>query len=440
MDDRNYSGQTPLHSAVEAGAIDVVRLYVEEGADRSAQDNGGRTPLHLAAEKDNNQEMIRLLLWNGAAGVNFQDAEGRTALHLAARKEDNEQAIELLLENGADVRLQDTEGRTALHLASQTENHTKAVQMLLENYASIRLNDPEELLGLHLPLPKKDNEMAIKLLLKHGADIYTCDNTGSPAFPHAEVQLRRAVRSNNQEMVKLLLDRGADGVKGEPSFGQKSLEFAVIGGYFRCRRVICWLAQNDVNLNTANGHKVLVDVMMYGLQGDWESTISKADLSVEIDGKTILYWVVESDHVRLDRVDILLNQGARIDARYMDKTLLSVAAEKKHWDVVKKLVERGADVDVLVGGRTLLTWLLEHYLELPYHEKQQQKDLVEMVLDQNGEYAYVSKTDEEGKTALGHALDARLEDIAVRILGKYPLEEVCDFLHGISRGLSYHTQ
>lgn len=158
MNDRNTIGQTPLHSAVEAGATDVVRLYVEKGADASAQDNDGRTPLHLAAEKDNNQDMIRLLLRNGAAGVNFQDAEGRTALHLAARKEDNEKAIELLL--------------------------------------------------------------------KHGADIYTCDQTGSPAFPHAEVQLESAVRRNNQEMVQLLLDRGVDGVKGEPSFGQKSLGLA----------------------------------------------------------------------------------------------------------------------------------------------------------------------------------------------------------------------
>ncbi|KAH6988210.1 ankyrin repeat-containing domain protein [Ilyonectria sp. MPI-CAGE-AT-0026] len=440
MDDRNDSGQMPFHSAVEAGAIDVVRLYVEGGADRSAQDNGGRTPLHLAAEKDNNQDMIRLLLWNGAASVNFQDAEGRTALHLAARKEDNEQAIEMLLESGANVRLQDTEGRTALHLASQTENHKKAVQMLLENYAHIRLNDPEELLGLHLATPKKDNEVAIKLLLTHGADIYTCDNTVSPAFPHAEVQLRRAVRNNNQEMVKLLLDRGADGVKGEPSFGQKSLGFAATPGSIQSRQISCWLAQNDVNINTANGHKVLVDVMMWEFRDDWESMISKADLNIEVDGKTILYRLVESNHLWLDKVDILLDRGARIDARYMDKTLLSVAAEKKHWGMVKKLVERGADVDVLVGGRTLLTWLLEHYLEVGYHERQQQRDLVKMVLDQNGEYAYVSKADEEGKTALGHALDAGLVDIAVLILEKYELEEVCDFLYGISRGLSYHTQ
>ncbi|KAL6401792.1 ankyrin repeat protein [Ilyonectria robusta] len=424
MDDRNYSGQTPLHSAVEAGAIDVVRLYVEEGADRSAQDNGGRTPLHLAAEKDNNQDMIRR---TNRATPSCSEGRQRTGDRAATRERRRRPLARHRRKNRATSSFSD--GKP--HKGSPDATRKLRIHPL---------ERPRRTTGTTPAFTQERQRDGDQIAMKHGADIYTCDNTGSPAFPHAEVQLRRAVRSNNQEMVKLLLDRGADGVKGEPSFGQKSLEFAVIGGYFRCRRVICWLAQNDVYLNTANGHKVLVDVMMYGLQGDWESTISKADLSVEIDGKTILYWVVESDHVRLDRVDILLNQGARIDARYMDKTLLSVAAEKKHWDVVKKLVERGADVDVLVGGRTLLIWLLEHYLELPYHEKQQQKDLVEMVLDQNGEYAYVSKTDEEGKTALGHALDARLEDIAVRILEKYPLEEVCDFLYGISRGLSYHTQ
>lgn len=190
---------------------------------------------------------------------------------------------------------------------------------------------------------------------------------------------------------------------------------------------------------------------MHGLPGEWESMISKADLNVEVDGKTILYRVVESHDLRLDaidvllnrglrpdRVDVLLNRGARIDARYMDKTLLSVAAEKKHWGMVKKLVERGADIDILVEGRTLLIWLLEHYLELRYHQQKQQKDVVKMVLDRNGEYAYVSKTDEEDKTALGHALDAGLVEIADRILEKYPLVQVRDFLFRIRWGLRYH--
>ena len=49
MDNRNDHGQTPLHTTAERGSMEVVRLYIQIGADIMAQDKDGRTPLHLAA-------------------------------------------------------------------------------------------------------------------------------------------------------------------------------------------------------------------------------------------------------------------------------------------------------------------------------------------------------------------------------------------------------
>ena len=56
MNVRNRHEQTPLHTAAESGATEIVRLYIEMGADIMGQDNDGRTPLHLAAKNGHSQQ------------------------------------------------------------------------------------------------------------------------------------------------------------------------------------------------------------------------------------------------------------------------------------------------------------------------------------------------------------------------------------------------
>jgi len=42
-------GETPLHCAVRAGAIEIAELLIDWGADVNAQRRDGETPLHRAA-------------------------------------------------------------------------------------------------------------------------------------------------------------------------------------------------------------------------------------------------------------------------------------------------------------------------------------------------------------------------------------------------------
>ena len=62
---RDRKGQTLLHLAVGSMSPQMVTLLLNRGAAMSVQGHGGRTPLHLAAERGC-QKTIKLLIGLGA--------------------------------------------------------------------------------------------------------------------------------------------------------------------------------------------------------------------------------------------------------------------------------------------------------------------------------------------------------------------------------------
>jgi ankyrin repeat protein/HEAT repeat protein len=93
-------------------------LLRKAGASANAKDKDGRTPLHIATKKGQ-EEVARFLITKGA-NVNIKDKAGRTPLHVAvqyARKE----LAELLIAKGADILAKDKDGNTPLHLAAAPE-------------------------------------------------------------------------------------------------------------------------------------------------------------------------------------------------------------------------------------------------------------------------------------------------------------------------------
>jgi ankyrin repeat protein len=118
----------PIVSAATNGNVDLCKLLLSAGANpnESSSENGGRGPLHLAAELGH-LELCEMLLNNDAILVDEVDREGWTALHLVLYFHKNSYGVNtnelcaLLLTAGASIMKLNNNEDSAFSLA--VSNH-----------------------------------------------------------------------------------------------------------------------------------------------------------------------------------------------------------------------------------------------------------------------------------------------------------------------------
>jgi len=127
MNDRDAELRfTPLHHACYSGGGALVELLLSHGADVSARDKMGGTPLHIACAESYDQgpedkrEVVSHLITHGA-DVNAQDDNGTAPLHQACFHGEFHLA-HFLLDHGADGTLPDSTGETALDIIVENDN------------------------------------------------------------------------------------------------------------------------------------------------------------------------------------------------------------------------------------------------------------------------------------------------------------------------------
>ena len=167
-DDINHvdcTGNTPLNQAVIDGNIELIRFFLENGAnidyihsdehtalgmaiygknieiatlllERGANPNIGYPPLSRAAYQGNKELVLLLLKYK--ASIDLQDAKKRTALIYAAAF-GQEEVVEILLGRGADTTIRDKNNKTALDCA----RNDKIRQLLIDYDNSHKQNESD---------------------------------------------------------------------------------------------------------------------------------------------------------------------------------------------------------------------------------------------------------------------------------------------------------
>lgn len=110
-----YEKEESLQYALEKKRLDIAKILIEAGVNANLTSiTNQHTALHLAAQT-NNITMVQYLLTRSYVYSSPKDKNGWTPLHYAANLNNNNShlgTIKLLLEKGANVHAKNNEGRT----------------------------------------------------------------------------------------------------------------------------------------------------------------------------------------------------------------------------------------------------------------------------------------------------------------------------------------
>ena len=337
------AGQS-VFDAVQADDVATLQSLIAGGADVNAKNSDGDAPLHLAVTYGY-KDMADILLTHGA-DADALDQLNLTPLHRAAEFSCKDVA-ETLIAHHATVDAVNTWRVTPLHLAAwvggintggDMEGVTNIITLLITNKANLEaktVNGSTPFLLAANPLFGYGHEEIALYLLKQGAKWDVQDSDGNAAI-HA------AARLNQTNLLKALLDRGADvNLKGQygetPLFGSdESKETADI--------LIAHGA--NVSLRDVNGLTPLL-LAARGTNGAVQSLVQHgAEVNARnSDGGSALHEAAHSSDA--PTVSFLLDHKADVNAQdnHGDTPLHFAAA-----NATDSVQDTKAKIDLLVKG------------------------------------------------------------------------------------------
>jgi uncharacterized protein len=215
-----FRGQTGLMWAAAENHPDVIKLLIAHGADPKLRSSdrdttppklmagtpaapisrGGLTPMVFAARQGSIDSAKALL--DGGADINQGDADGNNPLLIAILNNHDELAM-MLIERGADVNAVNKDGRSPLFTAVDQHNVDWSDRPLVKETDRVSSLDVIKTLVEHKA--NVNIQLTAVSIIKKAAQDSPDRTLGIGATP-----FMRAARSGDVEVMKFLLDHGAD--------------------------------------------------------------------------------------------------------------------------------------------------------------------------------------------------------------------------------------
>jgi ankyrin repeat protein len=318
--------------------------------------------------------MFAIAVLLATAGVR---AAGSEALVADAAEKLDRAKIRALLKQRADVNAPQVDGMTALHWAAYQDD-LETAGLFVRAGANVKAANRYGVMPLSLACTNGNSEM-VELFLKAGADPNT-------ALPGGETALMTAARVGSVASVKALLGRGADVHAKDARHEQTALMWAAAEGHAKVVEMLIEVGA-DVRGRLASGFTPLLFAVREG-HTDVVRVLLKtgADVNETVPGEgrrrgyggrapaagaTPLHLAVANAHFEL--AAFLLEAGADPNATLPGYTVLHAIPSVRNpgvgdndpapagsgsmtsLELVKKLVEHGANVNALMTRRANLS-------------------------------------------------------------------------------------
>lgn len=245
---------TPLHWAARNGQADVVDslIIISKTLDINEKNQvTGETAL-ICAVKENHKNIVKILINNGA-DKGAQDNTGFSALNWASRR-GNKEIIEVLMKDpSSDVSL--TGNSNSLVLAVYSGD-LATVKLFVKEGLPINASDSYGETPL-IAAVKIGNIDILEYLIKQGADTQSTDRLG-------RIPIMLAAQAGYIDIISFLIETGTD-INEQTKQGYTPLVFASANGQ---GTTVDYLLQNGADPNIRN-NEGLSAIYLAAVQGHW---------------------------------------------------------------------------------------------------------------------------------------------------------------------------